>query len=117
MPIHNEVAVGRLLVLAYPRLDQGSVSHRWKSKGNVLSHPLQRCWAHHTFSIGWIKSNAARVVGYLESPPIRAGNAIEKSPGMIAPHWKVRISKSKPPVLGRGSKEENILLGRPYHVA
>ena len=42
MPIHNEVTVGSLLVLADTRLDQRSIFHRREAKSKIFAHALQR---------------------------------------------------------------------------
>src|ERR1700679_431330 len=109
MPIHNEVAVGSLLILANPGLDQRSVFHRGKTKGHIFAHSLQRCLAEHALAGSRIERPAARVIGDFEAAPIASWDAVEETLAVVAPHWKMRVGE--PQVSGGRSEEENILLG------
>src|SRR5271170_1989221 len=94
MAIHDEVAVGSLLVLADTGLEQRSVFHRGKPESNICTNALQRCLAHYSLAVGRIEGAAASVVGNLEAAVVAAGDAVKEAVAVIAPHGKLRVGKA-----------------------
>ena len=109
MPIHNEVTVRSLLVLADARLDQWSVFHRWKTEGNILANTSQRRVAHNSFARGGIEVVTARVIGDLEAASIAAWNTVEEALAVVAPDGKLRVGEAG--ISGGRAEEKNVLLG------
>src|SRR5580704_13754986 len=83
MALHDEVAVGRLLVLADPRLDQRSILHCRKTEREILANPFQCCLADYSLTIRRIERVTACIVGHFESAPVASGDAIEEAVAMV----------------------------------
>src|SRR5882672_9978640 len=109
MAIQNEVTVGSLLVLTNARLDQRCVFHRGKTKRDVFTNTLQRSRADYSLAVCRIEGAATRVVGDLEAAAVAAGDAVEESFAVIAPHGKMSVGEAG---VSRGrTEEEYVLLG------
>ena len=55
MPIHNEMIIRSLFVLAYSCLDQGRIFHRRKSKRKILTNGPEAIRTHHPLPCGRIE--------------------------------------------------------------
>src|ERR1700751_4759328 len=109
MPIDNKVAVGSLLVLANPSLNQRRIFQGREAKGNILADILQRLRSDCPLTESRIEIRPARIVGDLETAPVAAGNAIPKLPAMIGPHWHLAVRETR--ISGRRAEEKYVLLG------
>jgi len=108
MAIHDEVAVGSLLVLADAGLDQRSIFHR--RKRNAI-------YSRTSFSVAWL-TTLSPVVGSKAAPRVSSATlkprrhcreCRRESFSVIAPHWKIRVGEAR--VSGGRPEEKNILLG------
>ena len=108
MAVHDEVAVGSLLVLADARLDQRSIFHRGKTESNIFADALQGRLTDHSFAEGGIEGAAAGVIGDLEAAAVASWDAVEEAVAVIAPHGKMRVGEAG--VAGGGAEEKDILL-------
>ena len=112
MPVDDEVAVRRLLVLADASFYQRRVSKGREAEGDVFANLLQCLLTDHALAIGRIEGRPARIVGDLESAAIAAGNAVAKASPVIGPYRQMLIRETI--IAGRRAEEENILLSRLY---
>ena len=112
MPVDDEIAVRRLLVLAHASFYQGRVSKGREAEGDVFSNLLQCLLTDHALAIGRIEGRPARIVGDLESAAIAAGYAVTKASPVIGPYRQMLIRET---IIAAGrAEEENILLSRLY---
>ena len=79
MAIHDEMAVGRLLVLADARLDERRIFHRGKAESHVLADSLQGRRADNSLAGGGIEFTATRIVGDFEPSAVAARDAVEEA--------------------------------------
>src|SRR6476646_1105527 len=63
MPVHDEILVGRILVLAHASLHQWRPFHPRESKFHVLARSLNGVSGGSSIAIGGIKCGAALVIG------------------------------------------------------
>ena len=113
MTVDNELAVGRLLILADARLNQRSIFQGREAEGQILANELQRLLADDSFPRGGIEGRTARVICNFETTAPR--DAIKEAAAMVAPHWQVLVTKAS--VARRRTKEEDVLLGGLNEVA
>src|SRR5579859_7042472 len=109
MSVHNEVTVGRLLVLADASLNQRRIAQCRESEADIFANVLKRFGTDHPLSVTWIEFRPPRIVGNLEPAAVAAGDAIPESSVMIGPHRHVRITKSR--IARKSPEEKHILLG------
>src|SRR5581483_3299802 len=108
MTVHDEMIVGRLLVLADSRLDERCVLHRRKAQAKVLANSAQPIRVDHSFAVCGIERGPSCVVGNFEAAALVSGNAVAKTVAMLSPYGKMTVVEA----LSRGhTKEEDILLG------
>src|ERR1700756_2201733 len=115
MTVHNEVAVGRLFILADSSLDEGRMFQGREAKANILPDVFQRFWADDPLACSRIEIGSAGIIGDLETPPIAAGNAVAKSPEVIRPDRHLVVAEEG--ISGGRAKEKYVLLGCPDEVA
>src|SRR5579863_3179813 len=115
MAIHDEVAVGSLLILADAGLKERRVFQSREAEAEIFADVSQRFLVDHALTTRRIEGGTAGIVGDLESPPIAAWDAIHKRFAMVAPDRQVGISEIRA-VARRHAKEENILFGRTNQV-
>src|SRR5271165_511219 len=115
MPVHNEITVGRLLILADAGFDQRSFFHRGESEGDVFTNPRQCRLTDDLLPGSRIESGAPRIIGHLEAAAVVARDAVEKSLAVVAPHRKMLVGETG--VSGGRAEEKNVLLGGADHVA
>src|SRR5579864_3125839 len=109
MAIDNEMAIGRLLVLADASLDQRRVLQGREAKSNILANVAQNLGRHYPFPRSRIELGATRIIGDLEPAPSAARNPVKKLSAMVAPHRHMTFAEAI--VSSRGAKKENLLLG------
>jgi len=110
MPIHNEISIRSLLVLAHAALNQRRILQVREAKCNVLANILQCFLTDHPISAGWIELRTPRIIRNLEPPPVAPRNAVAKFSAMIGPDWKVFLGESH--ISGGRTEEKHVLLGR-----
>src|SRR5712671_2103216 len=115
MTVDNELAVGRLLILADARFNQRSVFQGREAEGQILTNKLQRLPADDPFSRGRIEGRTARVICNFETTARVPRDAIEETAAMVAPHRQVLVTKAS--VARRRTKEEDVLLGGLNEIA
>src|ERR1700690_4149947 len=114
MAVNNEVAVGRLLVLANAGFDQWRVFQGGEAEGNVFANIPESLRVHHALAVRRIESRSARVVRGLESAPVAARDSVTKASAVIAPDGQMRVAE--PVIPRRRTKEKNVLLGGLHKV-
>src|SRR6266705_6891067 len=110
MTIDNEVAVGRLLVLANAGFDQRSILHPGEAEAEVVTRALQALVADAPITAGGIKRGAARVVCKLEAAPLIAGNSVHEGLAVVGPDGHLGFVEAY--FTGRWAEEKHILLRR-----
>src|ERR1700686_1417770 len=115
MTVDNELAVGRLLILADARFNQRSIFQGREAEGQILTNKLQRLLADDSFSRGRIEGRTTRVIGNFETTARVPRDAIKKTAAMLAPHWQVKVTKAS--VARWRTKEEDVLLGGLNEIA
>src|SRR5438270_8328620 len=109
MTVDNELAVGRLFILADAGLNQRSIFQGREAEDQILTNELQRLRADHSFSRGGIEDRTAGVICNFETTARVPRDAIKETTAMVAPHWQVLVTKASVP--RRRTKEEDVLLG------
>ena len=109
MPIHDEVVVGSLLILADSRLDQRRVFHGRKAQGQVFAHGSQPVGIHYPLAVGGVEGRAAGVVGDFEAASLVAGNAVAEAVAVLGPNRKMAVVEVL--LRRRHAEKEHILLG------
>src|SRR5260221_11576088 len=115
MPVHDEMSIRSLFVLADTRLHQGCVLQGREAKANIFANVFEGFLMNHTLAVGRVESRTASVVRDLKPAPPAPRNAIAKASAMIAPYRQILFRKAI--ISGRRAKEEDILLGRLHEVS
>src|SRR5581483_2422210 len=106
MTVHDEMIVGRLLVLADSRLDERCVLHSRKAQAKVLANSAQPIGINHALAVSGIERWSSSVVGDFEAAALVSGNTVAETVAMLSPYGKVTVVEA----LSRGhAKEEDIL--------
>src|SRR5215470_11128440 len=111
MPVDQEIAVRRVLILAHARFRERSITKGRETLGEKLAHLCESCIAHPAVFGIRVACGAVAVEGYLESPILDVWDSVRTERiAEIDPRRKSR--RSEPRVAGRRSEVEYFLSGR-----
>src|ERR1041385_6915845 len=110
MPIHDEVIIRRLLVLADPRFNQGSVLHGREAHTQIFPNRSEPPVIYSSFAFSRIERLSASVVSDLESAPVVTRNTVAKAVAMLGPYRQTEIVE--PRCSRWNAKEKYILFSR-----
>src|SRR5579864_393713 len=113
--VHDEVLIGRILVLTNARFQQRRLFQGGKTQAEVLAGAGQAFGAGLALAVGGIEEWPAGIVGDFEAPALHHRKAVEKALAMVHPDGHFLGVEAY--VAGRGSEEENFLAGGADSVA